>query len=233
MLEELKQLLSMFRTTTDELQTNKVSISHLYPNVMTLLVRLNRDLDEYTYTKEMRMGLANSLKKRYIDNNLLDNEISFKIATFLDPYFNISTFNSTDRYSVINKVKSFLRNSDTETYSQPNEEIENCKRLRYETYDYEYIETESSTTNLDIIINEYIQTARNSDLSALDFWKTYETRFPALSNLARKYLSIQASSAAVERMFSIAGHIHSLRRRRLGSVFFSDLVFLKLNENLL
>jgi hypothetical protein len=67
----------------------------------------------------------------------------------------------------------------------------------------------------------------------LDFWKTYETRFPALSNLARKYLSIQASSAAVERMFSIAGHIHSLRRRRLGSVFFSDLVFLKLNENLL
>ena len=38
---------------------------------------------------------------------------------------------------------------------------------------------------------------------------------------------------AVERMFSISGHIFSLKRRRLGYVFFSDLVFLKLNEELL
>jgi hypothetical protein len=41
-------------------------------------------------------------------------------------------------------------------------------------------------------------------------------------NLARKYESITVSSVAVERMFSTSGHIHSLRRSRLGSVSFSD-----------
>jgi hypothetical protein len=47
----------------------------------------------------------------------------------------------------------------------------------------------------------------------------------------KKYLSLQASSAAVGRMLSIAGHIFSDKRRRLGKDFFSNLVMLKLNEN--
>ena len=53
------------------------------------------------------------------------------------------------------------------------------------------------------------------------------------SLLARKYLRIQASSAACERIFSFSGHIISIKRRLLGCQTFSDLVFLKPNENLL
>jgi len=49
----------------------------------------------------------------------------------------------------------------------------------------------------------------------------------------KKYLGIPASSAAVERMFSISGHIFSLKRIRLGIKIFEELVLLKLNENLL
>ena len=41
---------------------------------------------------------------------------------------------------------------------------------------------------------------------------------------------LTASSACVERMFSIAGHIFTLKRRRLGIQVFMDLVWLKLNE---
>jgi len=43
-------------------------------------------------------------------------------------------------------------------------------------------------------------------------------------------ISVPASSACVERMFSIAGHIFSLKHRRLGIQVFMDLVWLKLNE---
>ena len=57
--------------------------------------------------------------------------------------------------------------------------------------------------------------------------------FPGLALLARKYLSVQASSASVERMFSIAGHIFSVKRRRLGIKFFFLLLLLKLNEDLI
>jgi hypothetical protein len=48
--------------------------------------------------------------------------------------------------------------------------------------------------------------------------------------LAKKYLGIPASSAAVERIFSISGHILSSKRSRMSVRLFSLLVFLKLNE---
>ena len=37
----------------------------------------------------------------------------------------------------------------------------------------------------------------------LEFWKTNENNFSPLAELAKKYLSVPASSACVERMFSI------------------------------
>jgi len=67
---------------------------------------------------------------------------------------------------------------------------------------------------------------------ALNFWRNHELIFPSLALLAKKYLSVQASSAAVERMFSLAGHIFSLKRRRLGIKFFSRLLLLKLMNGL-
>jgi hypothetical protein len=49
-------------------------------------------------------------------------------------------------------------------------------------------------------------------ISALDFWKKHKVLFPSLDTLAMKYLGVQASSDAVERMLSISGHIFSLKR---------------------
>ena len=51
--------------------------------------------------------------------------------------------------------------------------------------------------------------------------------------LAKKFLGVQASSACVERMFSIAGHIFTNKRLRTGVKLFENLVFMKLNENYL
>jgi len=68
------------------------------------------------------------------------------------------------------------------------------------------------------------------DVSEKEFWKANHAKFPLLANLAKKYLGIPASSASVERMFSICGHILSLRRRKMGIKIFGEIVFLKLNE---
>ena len=83
-------------------------------------------------------------------------------------------------------------------------------------------------------IEKYIKVLEGwEDSDALNFWRTHEIIFPELALLAKKYLSVQASSAACERMFSIAGNIFSVKRRRLGIRFFTQLLLLKLNENLM
>ena len=86
-------------------------------------------------------------------------------------------------------------------------------------------------------INEYVNLSSTPNTKnknkPLLFWKENQNRFPILAKLAKKYLGVQASSAAVERLFSIAGHIFSLKRRKLTASNFITLVFLKLNESLL
>ena len=51
--------------------------------------------------------------------------------------------------------------------------------------------------------------------SPLAWWKIHASRFPILSRVARKYLAIHASSAAVERMFSYTGHRVSKKNANL------------------
>ena len=58
----------------------------------------------------------------------------------------------------------------------------------------------------------------------------YFSKFSTLSGHRQKILG---NLATVEGMFSISGHILSFKRRKLGEVIFSDLVYLKLNENIL
>ncbi len=164
-------------------------------------------------------------------STLIENDV-FKIAAFLDPFFNITAFEPSKREPILSLIKTLLNaessNPDAEIFvnMQPATDRTN----NYVLYSTE-IELEKSSN--DSMIEDYIKAARTTELTALDFWRTYEKVFPSLARLAKKYLSIQASSAAVERMFSISGHIFSLKRRRLGYIFFSDLVFLKLNENLI
>ena len=45
-------------------------------------------------------------------------------------------------------------------------------------------------------------------------------------------LGVPATSAAVERMFSLSGHILGPKRRTTGVQLYEDLVYLKLNEDL-
>ena len=62
------------------------------------------------------------------------------------------------------------------------------------------------------------------------FWKEKEPRWLCLSKVAKQVLGVPASSSGCERMFSIAGHVHSLKRRRMKAYIFESLAFCKLNE---
>ena len=76
-----------------------------------------------------------------------------------------------------------------------------------------------------LIKSEYFDFIDNMLKCPLEFWSKYEMVYPEISQLAREYLSVQASSAACERIFSIAGHIFALREEDFVMDYFRTLIF--------
>src|SRR5436189_271238 len=58
-----------------------------------------------------------------------------------------------------------------------------------------------------------------------------KSKFPILSNLARKYLAVSATSTASERLFSDAGNLLTNKRTRMKPTLFKKIMFLKRNSS--
>ena len=63
----------------------------------------------------------------------------------------------------------------------------------------------------------------------LPFWRRNAGALPVLETLARRYLCVQATSVASERVFSTAGDIVTHGRSRIAPELVDDLIFLKKN----
>lgn len=88
-------------------------------------------------------------------------------------------------------------------------------------------------TNTQQIQHEFDVYARMNEISGdnnpLEWWKLNSGTLPLLSQCARKYLCISASSCASERVFSTAGVICTPRRGRLDPERLDMLVFISKN----
>lgn len=105
-----------------------------------------------------------------------------------------------------------------------------CPRLlsRYKAH-----KKRSSAQDSSIVtqISKYFDAIQDTDIdNALVFWAKNHDRFSQLHILALKVLSIPASSAPVERVFSRGGIIMRPHRARLGHRMLQSLIFLKCNQ---
>ena len=66
----------------------------------------------------------------------------------------------------------------------------------------------------------YFSEEAGDDFEALDWWKKNKDRFPLLGRMARDFLSIPASSAPAERLFSAAENFLDTKRNRLSAESF-------------
>ena len=53
------------------------------------------------------------------------------------------------------------------------------------------------------------------EANPLVWWKKYVVNFPNLSQVARRYLGMSATTAPVERLFSVSGQVVTAKRNRL------------------
>jgi len=83
-------------------------------------------------------------------------------------------------------------------------------------------------------INDYLSLPQFSlKTDPYKWWAGNQNRFPILSYLAKKYLSISATSTSSERLFSQAGNTMTAKRTQLKPKFFEKLLFLKKNHKVI
>ena len=242
MLTELR-VLEMFEFVTDEFQSNRINISRVYPAVKYLkenfLAKDEMNVTiTYHHTENLRKELLKSLDKRF--DHIINQDI-FLVSTFLDPNFGISAFEPNFQNTVKSKIIALTKISEAKQTalnpienSEVSEKRNSLNNKRNDNYKKHKL-SEKTTTDKEVdLINEYVSVVDELNFNGcpLLFWKANENKFRILSEMARKYLGVPASSASVERMFSIAGHILSCKRRKMSTKLFCHLVFLKLNEML-
>ena len=71
-----------------------------------------------------------------------------------------------------------------------------------------------------------------SGLGVLEFWEKNKALFPRLYAMTRKIFCAPASTAGVERLFSVAGYLLSNRRTNLTDSNFDKLLFGHVNFDL-
>jgi hypothetical protein len=241
---ELENMLEELLYASKEFQSNGVTSSIVYPAISYLKTYLINDISKYKYTKELREQLVKNICIRF--GSLLNNEV-FLFATFLDPHYGPLAFPKHTREQVIERLKMYIIKESCLSFSNNSNNLntkdqdKNLFRDRFTRFDDDENDDKSLSSlrikNAENIINDYMADINAfplaKEVSVLNFWREKQYRWDSLAKVAKKVLGVPASSSAVERMFSIAGHIYSVKRRRMKPKIFEQLVFCKLNEHLL
>ena len=69
----------------------------------------------------------------------------------------------------------------------------------------------------------------NEEIGFKEFWRANKLRFPYLSKLAIKYLSVPSGTSTVERLFSQSGYINRPHRSKITAKNLEQTVLLKAN----
>lgn len=89
----------------------------------------------------------------------------------------------------------------------------------------------SGNNNSDELNNYLNMPAALEKENPLDWWRARAQIFPKLSQIARKYLGIPATSVSSERLFSHANNLITVKRTRLDTDLAGKMLFLKRNLN--
>lgn len=246
-LQELIDLLQPFAEATDMTEGDAVvTVSAIVPSIVGIEKHLQSIADRPTrYTSGTAAALSKAVRTRLEQFKTLDNSI----AAVLDPRLKTSgTGTSADeeaQQEIRRRVDVLKTNTcsddDLETPSGDETTCETSapKRSRLLAFlDVEYPSTSQSSRRRSgtggSAVDKYFSSPRINIANPLDFWKDMskngeENDSKMLAEVAREALGLTATSAASERLFSVAGNIMRDRRARMSDKVFEGLVIIACN----
>ncbi|KAL7638098.1 UNVERIFIED_CONTAM: hypothetical protein RMT77_011723 [Armadillidium vulgare] len=195
-IENLVCFLGGFKVALDALEKNNSPTMHL-------VVRVKLYLQEHLKVSEHDSVNLKTLKKRA--NNFLNDEYQIlpihKISLFLWPrYRQLRMLTSIEREEVMEKIheeidvqciKNFIITVEPERVcSAPKRR----KILKFEEWEDIELHDKSSGPVVCQEVKDYSNYIVSDQNNIIEFWKTNQSMFPRLAKLAKKYLSVPAST---------------------------------------
>lgn len=187
--------------------------------------------DDDQSTTNFKQTVISEIKDRF--NLEWDSESTVsvrQIASFLDPrYKNLDHEPVHARESIRSAVVDLLNDANVHHVNTQRESSVQKSALEF-LYGDDYPELNDSPTEFQ---NYLTEPQLRFDLNPYDWWKSREDKYPTIGILAKKYLSIPATSVRSERCISTAGNVVPSKKTSLLTKNVNLLVFLYQNRNLI
>lgn len=256
-LEEVVDILEPFYEISIKCQSDNIAtVSIIVPSLVHCIIHLREIRANLSFCAKLTEQLHVSIDKRFSGIihrlNLMNVEINepfndpiYFMTTLLDPSFkfywlrglNLSINNENRlKQNMIQMIIDEISQDSSLTSPQARSEAISVplmiskRKKKLFVYD-ESDESANGKLTLDPVteLESYLNDPIRTEFS--HYWST--SRLTTLKTLMKRIFSVQASSAPIERVFSQAGLILSSRRTNMNEQLFKDLLFLKVNQNLM
>jgi len=226
-VDELVNLLEPFASVTTTLQGDHYPTMASAYLLLRLLLTTAKTPGKISCVNTVRNILAGALNDRWA------NEAhQFYMPLMLDPRTkDLACLQGPDQYKAWKMLEATVKELEDEERknesspkalrNEPDELLAEDGRSLVERA-FAIVRTTTPHTEIDRYRREPLIDPTGDPLL---FWRQNHLRFPHLAKLARRYLAIQPTSAAAERVFSTAGNIISKKRGSLAPETACALVF--------
>lgn len=235
-LNDLHDVLTIFKTATDMLQGSKYPTLNftflLYAEIKQSLENEKLDPKNSCLKNKMYNILLRNFGKRFkISEQLLLGAILDPITQNLTAVGDYIQENNIDIFHLIQTKCSFyglvVKNHNFNGHQEPQSEStkNTAKKMKYNLLLKHVVQSPEN-----ILEDEYLKykhlTINPEEHDVLDWWKVNYNIFPNLAALAKIILAIPATSAPSERNFSYAGILITNKRSQLAPTKVEKVLFI-------
>ena len=217
LLAHIEQILVPFEQVTNKVQGEKiVTSSMVIPCIRVLQAKM---LKLSCQQQSLVDALIASMERRF---DVYQCNITFIMATILDPRFKLQWANHAEiiayKTTFAQQLEKF-QVTPSQSASHPEDDF------------FSDIFKGQSHGTLEQEIDDYLlEQCQLQHIDPLEYWSNKCVHLPSLAKAAQYYLSIPASSAPVERLFSVAGKLFQPLSSNLKDDTFLKLMFIKGNS---
>ena len=202
--------------------------------VLPFLNKLKRVLevteDDPVYIAKFKRDLGLDLERR-CDANL--NEELLRKASFFDKrYWSLKFLSEEERVTVLEEIRLELKDLEEKAKTQQLLEVhdevnQNPPKKRRLLGSLSDSDDEEEVQNAEAELASYqAERKLKGDGCPFSWWRDRRGSYPLMSRLARKYLSVQATSTPAERVMSTMGIVLEKKRQAMTGELFSEIMFL-------